>query len=454
MSLNQKMATYLEQENFDNLPAAVIETTKKFILDILATGIAGWEAPGCGEAVETITAWGDQVNQGPATILGYGMNVPPAEAAFANSTIMHALDFDDTLDSSALHTMVSVFPAALALGETNAVSGRELLTAVVLGVDVICRLAAAITNPLSWIRTATCGSFGAAAAAGKILGLSREQLRHNFGIVYSQTAGNAQCLLDGSLVKRMQPAFASRAGVFSSLLAQKGITGASYPFTGEYGFFNLYEGGKVDIDRVVDNLGKHYGIMDLSIKPYPSCRMTHAAISAALLLNSKNEFNSADIHRVEIRVSAMVAEMVGKPFIIRDNPQVDAQFSIPYTVAVAFLRGKPKLEDFTEKMISAPDILQLSNKIKVVVDHGLEANDINQVAMTVETRDGQQFVEKQQYLPGSPDLPLTVSECQEKFHNCVSFSQRQDFRRRERDIIDLVFNLEEIADIRELTILL
>ncbi len=453
MHLNQKMARYLEQKNFDDLPDSSIRTAKRLILDTLATGIAGWEAPGCREAVEAATAW-KQVNQGPATILGYKMKTTPAEAAFVNSTIMHALDFDDTLDSSALHTMVSVFPAALALGETNGASGKDLLTAVVLGVDVICRLAAAITNPLSWIRTATCGSFGAAAAAGKILGLSREELMNSFGIVYSQTAGNAQCLLDGSLVKRMQPAFASRAGVFSSLLARKGITGARYPFTGEYGFFNLYEGGQIDVERVVDNLGQHYGIMDLSIKPYPSCRMTHAAINAALLLNSKKEFGSSDIRQVEVRVSEMAAEMVGKPFVIRNNPQVDAQFSIPYTVAVALLRGKPKLEDFTREMISEPEILQLSDKVAVTVDPALAVKDIEQVTLTVETKDGRQFSGKQQHLPGSPALPLTISECQEKFHNCVTFSRRQDFRRHENKIIDLVFNLEEIADISELTALL
>jgi len=454
MYLNQKMATYLEQQNFDDLPASVIETAKNFILDILATGIAGWEAPGCREAVQTVTEFKPENQEGTSTILGHNLRTTPAEAAFANSTIMHALDFDDTLDSSALHTMVSVFPAALALGEAKQASGKELLVAVVLGVDVICRLAAAITNPLSWIRTATCGSFGAAAAAGKILALSQEEQMNNFGIVYSQTAGNAQCLLDGSLVKRMQPAFASRAGVFSSLLAQKGITGARYPFTGEYGFFNLYEGGEVDINRVTDNLGRHYGIMDLSIKPYPSCRMTHAAINAALLLSSRETFKLSDIRQVEVRVAEMAAEMVGKPFVIRDNPQVDAQFSIPYTVAVALLRGKPRLEDFTRERIVDPQIQSLSDKVKIAVDHELAVSDIEQVTLTVETQDGRQFNEKQEYLPGSPTLPLTTNECQEKFHDCVTFSQRPDFRRREAEIVDMVLNLENITDIRELTVLL
>ena len=453
MHLNREIAAYVAGKDFADLPAPVVEAAKKFILDVLAVGIAGWDAPGCREAVQVVTAW-KQVDRGPAVILGHGAWTSPPEAAFANATIMHALDFDDTLDSSALHTMVSVFPAALALGETSGASGRELIAAVVLGVDVICRLAAAIVRPLSWIRTATCGSFGAAAAAGKILKLSREEQMNAFGIVYSQTAGSAQCLLDGSLVKRMQPAFASRAGVFSALLAQKGITGARYPFAGEYGFFNLYEGGEVQLDRVSDNLGQHYGIMDLSIKPYPSCRMTHAAISAALALRSQNEFKVEEVRQVKVRVAEMVAEMVGKPFAVRDNPQVDAQFSIPYTVAVALLRGKPVLEDFTEERIADPRVRELSEKVTVAVDPQLAARDIEPVALTVEVNDDRRFQEQQQHLPGSPAAPLTVDECRDKFHECVLFSRRQDFLQRESDIVDLVFNLENVADIRELTALL
>ncbi len=450
MHLNQEMAAYLEKKRFDDLSVSCVETAKKLILDTLAVGIAGWEAPGCPEVVQTVTT----EKQGPSTILAHGMKVAPAEAAFVNATIMHSLDFDDTLDSSALHTMVSVLPAALALGEMSRTGGRELLIAVVLGVDVICRLAAAIVRPLSWIRTATCGSFGAAAAAGKILGLSREVQMHAFGIVYSQTAGNAQCLLDGSLVKRMQPAFASRAGVFSALLAQKGISGARYPFTGEYGFFNLYEGGEVDLDRTMDGLGRHYGMMDLSIKPYPSCRMTHAAVSAALTLRSRGEFKVEEIRQVKVRVSEMVAEMVGKPFEIRSNPQVDAQFSIPYTVAVALLRGKPVLDDFTEELIADSRVRELSKKVTVTIDHELAARDIERAALMVETMDGRQFRENQRHLPGSPALPLAVDECREKFHECVVFSRRQDFFQRESAIVDLVLNLEKVADIRELTALL
>ena len=453
MSLNQELSTYIRRSSYDDLPPQVVEKAKYLILDALGVGLAGWQAPGCREVIQTISSWSRKTQPG-ATIMAHNLKTGPGDAAFVNSTMMHALDFDDTLDSSALHTMVSVFPAALALGEVSSVSGRQLLTATILGVDIICRLASAITTPLSWIRTATCGSFGAAGAAAKILNLPLEQIQHSFGIVYSQTAGNAQCLVDGSLVKRMQPAFAARAGVFSALLAQNGITGAASPFTGEYGFFNLYEDGKCQTEKVTKTLGKHFGIMDLSLKPYPSCRMTHGAIDAALALQQSHSINTGEIEQITVSTSTMVADMVGKPFRLRTDPQVDAQFSIPYTVAVALERGKPRLEDFSKERIEDLKIQDLVKKIIVTPIANLPENDISFVSITITTRGEKNYTFSHDHLLGSPAAPMSTSACREKFDDCISFSERDDMRRKSSTIVDLVLHLEEIDNLQQLTALL
>ncbi|MCK5539467.1 MAG: MmgE/PrpD family protein [Deltaproteobacteria bacterium] len=453
MSLNRELSAYIWQSSFDDLPPQTIEKAKHLILDVLGVGIAGWQAPGCREVIQTISSWNRETQPG-ATIITHDLRAGPGDAAFVNSTMMHALDFDDTLDSSALHTMVSVFPAALALGEVSAASGRQLLTATILGVDIICRLASAINTPLSWIRTATCGSFGAAAAAAKILDLPLEQIQNTLGIVYSQTAGNAQCLVDGSLVKRMQPAFAARAGVFSAKLAQNGITGATSPFTGEYGFFNLYEGGKCQTEKVSKDLGQHFGIMDLSLKPYPSCRMTHGAIDAALALQQSHSINADKIEQVTITASTMVAGMVGRPFQLRTDPQVDAQFSIPYTVAVALERGKPRLKDFSKEQIGDPKIQELVKKIVVIPSTNLPENDISSISITITTKNDRTFTLKHNHLLGSPTAPMSSSACREKFDDCLSFSERDDMRRKSSAIVDLVFKLEEIDNLQQLTTLL
>ncbi|MEA3334083.1 MAG: MmgE/PrpD family protein [Pseudomonadota bacterium] len=453
MSLNRELSTYIQQTSYKDLPEQTVKKTKYLILDALGVGLAGWQAPGCKETIQAISSW-NRNNQTGATIMAHGLRTGPAEAAFVNSTLMHALDFDDTLDRSALHTMVSVLPTALALGEVSNASGKQLLTATILGVDIICRLAGAINTPLSWIRTASCGSFGAAATAAKTLNLPLEQVQHSFGIVYSQTSGNAQCLIDGSLVKRMQPAFAARAGVFSAQLAQTGITGASFPFTGKYGFFNLYEGGNCETEKITKALGQHFGIMDLSLKPYPSCRMTHGAIDSALSLQRSNPININDIENITVNASAMVADMVGKPFKLRTDPQVDAQFSIPYTVATALIRGKLRLEDFEKEQIEDPKTQDLVKKIVVVPNSSLPQNDISSVSITITTQSGKNYTANHDHLLGSPAAPMNNNECLEKFNDCVNFSKRDDISQKSSAIVDLVLNLEEIDDLQQLTTLL
>jgi 2-methylcitrate dehydratase PrpD len=449
-TIADKLVRYVSATTYEKLPAEVVSETKKFILDTIGVGLAGAREPGCREAVDVVKEWSG--NDAGSTIIYYGGKVSPPEAAFANSVLMHALDFDDTLDSSAMHTHVSALPAAFALAEAQGrVSGKELINAVTLGVDITCRIASAITTPLSWIRTATCGSFGAAAAAAKILGLRDQKLLNTLGVVYSQTAGNAQCLVDGGLVKRMQPGFSARSAVLSAALASKGVTGAINIFEGEYGFYNLYERGKVKPERPTEDLGDHFGVMDLSIKPYPSCRMTHAAIDAALELFNSRNIDSEAISEVLVYGSKMVFDMVGGRFETRKNPQVDAQFSIPYTVAVALMRGKVLLSDFSSDTITkGTSVLKLAEKIKVMIDPELPAKEISSANITVKMANGETFSSRVDRLKGSPSKPMSFDDCAGKFRNCLEYSGKPSLIKNADTLIELLFNLERRKDVREL----
>jgi len=444
----ERLVTYISETDYDSLPKDVIDETKKFILDTLGVGLAGAREPGCKEAVELVKKWSS--NNDGSTIIYYGDRVSPPEAAFANSVMMHALDFDDTLDSSAMHAHVSSIPAALAIAEDKGkVSGKEFITAVALGVDITCRIGSAILSPLSWIRTATCGSFGAAAA--KILNGSEKEIVHTLGIVYSQTAGNAQCLVDGGLVKRMQPGFSARSAVLSAALASQGVTGATNVFMGEYGFFKLYERGKVKEEKVVENLGDHFGVMDLSIKPYPCCRMTHASIDAALELYTSHHIDVEGIAEVVVYVSKMVSDMVGGPFTIRANPQVDAQFSIPYTVAVALTKGKVFLNDFTSDTVKKDSsLLELAKKVRVLIDPELSANDISCANMVIRMLQGESISFKVNTLKGSPLRPMTFEECADKFKQCLEYSHKSSLITNNEIITDFIFNLEKKKDVGEI----
>jgi 2-methylcitrate dehydratase PrpD len=249
----------------------------------------------------------------------------------------------------------------------------------------------------------------------------------------------------------MQPGFSARSAVLSAALASRGVTGATNIFEGEYGFYNLYERGKVNAERATENLGDHFGVMDLSIKPYPSCRMTHASIDAALELHNSQSIDPEAIAEILVCGSKMVSDMVGGPFEIRTNPQVDAQFSIPYTVAVALTRGKVLLGDFSSDTITkGTSALELAKKIKVVTDPQLPANDISSANMTIRMVSGETLSSRVDGLKGSPSKPMSFDECAAKFRHCLEYSGKQSIVKNADTIIDLLFNLETRKDVGEL----
>jgi aconitate decarboxylase len=443
--LENRLVNHLWGIRYEDLPEEVTAYCKLFIMDSLGVTFPGSLAPGCREVVNLIRNWGG--NSG-SKILIHGDRTTPPLAALANSTMMHALDFDDTLDASALHTFVSVLPAALATAEfMGGVDGKILITALVSGVDLICRLSLGIERPLSWIRTATCGSFGAAAAAAKILGLDRNGLMNSLGVVYSQTSGNAQGLLEGRLVKRMQPGFASQAGVTATFLANGGITGSHHFLQGPYGFYNLYEQGEYDSEPVVAGLGEHYTLLDLSLKPYPCCRMTHSSIDAALQIRDLIGESCSEIDRIEVTPSKMVAEMVGKPFVLGTNPQVDAQFSIPYTVSTALLQGDVFLDDFKTDRIADDKRKRLSRRVSVVPDPKLSPKDIIHATMTVKMKNGRVHRAAIDAPLGNPLNPLDKSQCRKKFEKCLSFSQLKFPKHRMESLLTTIETLEDVQDV-------
>jgi len=448
LSLENRLIDHIAQVRYEDLPPEAVAYCKLLITDSLGVTFPGSQAPGCPEVAELARVWRSESG---AFVFIQGDRTVPSMAALVNSTMMHALDFDDTLDASALHTFVSVLPAALAVSEfAGKVDGRKFITALVLGVDVICRISMGIDRPLSWIRTATCGSFGAAATASKILGLGRDGIANALGVVYSQTSGNAQGLLEGRLVKRMQPGFAASAGVTSAFLAMKGITGSINFLCGPYGYYNLYESGEFDPKPVLANLGSHYAITDLSIKPYPSCRMTHASIDAALELRSVMGGVDENINQIEVTASKMVTEMVGKPFVIGANPQVDAQFSIPYTVACALVRGDVFIGDFEPDAIHDQKVKALADRIKVSVNPQLPSKDILHSELTIKMKDGRTHRKTVKIPLGNPANPMDAKRCREKFKKCVAYSGLDFDNAKIEALLSMIDSLEDIQDINQI----
>jgi 2-methylcitrate dehydratase PrpD len=275
------LAQHVCRTAYADLPATAVASARRDILDTFGCMLGGSGSPGIAELFAVVSRWGGLAE---SPVLLRGTRLPAPQAALLNASMGHALDFDDTLDAGgSIHPGVSVLAAVLAVCDSlEQVTGRDVLLAVALGLDISCRIALASTLDRGWHRTAAIGVFGATAAAGKLIGLTPDQMLAALGIAYSHAAGNRQCILDGALTKRLQAGQAASAGVFSAVLAQTGFTGAQNIFSGRFGFFELYQPNGHDASVLVRDLGTAFRGEGLSYKPYPCGRPLHAAIDAAL----------------------------------------------------------------------------------------------------------------------------------------------------------------------------
>ncbi len=459
------LANYIVRTKFDDIPCEVVEMAKRFILDSLGVAAAGSTAPGSKKILELIEAWGGREE---STVFIFGKKVPAPQAAFINSILIHSRDFDDTHDVAVVHANAPVLPSALAVAEQkHHVTGKEFITAVIVGIDLACRLGLALKFYKGWHYSAICGGFGAAATASKILELNESLTSEALGIVYSQIAGNVQCVRDGSLTKRMQPAFAAKAGVLSAYLSSIGITGTKNTFQGPYGFFRLYDGdsstsqyewrhresGQYGPQELLAELGKRFEVTNLSMKPYPSCRATHPAIEGVLDICREEKIEAEEVKRVTILVSERTNDKVGRPFEIDEGLlQVKAQFSIPYTVAVAIYKGDVFIGDFEEENIRNEKVLDLARKVTVVIDKRF--TEIVPLNIDIETNSGRRYVKEMCSMRGSPENPLTEEQRIEKVKKCFQFSATPFSNEKIERMIQAVNHLEDFSNIEEFTRLL
>ena len=443
------LVNYAVSTKYGDLPEDVVEVTKKFILDTLGCAIAGSSAPGCGSVVDLIKDWDGKQE---STVMVYGGKVVAAHAALVNGMMAQALDIDDIHQRGALHANVAVLPAALAMAEREGnVSGKDLITAVAIGVDVACRVGLGIVGILKWTVTSLGGYFGATMAAGKILGLD-ERTQHNaLGIVYSQCAGASQSIAERTLVKRIQNALGAKAGILSVLLAQKGITGPKNVFEGQWGLFPLYYGGIYNRDKMLQGLGKTFEGKNLGVKFYVGGYYTHPCIDATLSIVEENNIRPDDVEEAVAHVPEASYIMVGRPFEIGDSPQVDAQFSIPYAIALAIVRRHVFIDDFFEERIRTDtQVLQLAKKVRVIGDQGtVEAvgRPMTPVVIDIKTKDGKVYSQRVEVISGSPGKPASMEVVADKFRKCCAFSAKPILKENIEEIISAVKNLETAPDV-------
>lgn len=440
-TISQQLATHAVKTPYTSIPADVIDAAKLFLLDTLAVAWAGSDAPGC-EAVYKVVA--EEGGRQDATAWVYGGKLPVAAAAYMNGMSSAALDYDALGRESPIHVAITVFPAALAMAERQHASGRDFLTALVLGWDVMYRLGETASHPhKGWSYTSAMGGFGAAAAASRLLGLDEVQARHALGMAFLQASGTQQFNIEPSLSKRMLSAVASRAGVFAAQLAQRGLTAPNEVIEGKFGFYSLYQGG--DSQRALDGLGTRFDSHSLTIKKYPSCGCNHTAIEGMLKLVREHDLKPDDVESIEVVVTPYINRIVGGAYDPSGDAQVAAQFNIRYSLACALVRRKLGLLEIEAPAARDPKIAAHVGKVSVRVDTSLNTERAP-IVLNVSTKKHGLVSCRVDHVPGSPEAPVPEDEMMEKFRECFGRGVRPLSDKQIETLRARVRNIESLPD--------
>jgi Uncharacterized protein involved in propionate catabolism len=459
-TLTKELASYLARTGYEALDDAAVQATKEHILYTLGTILAGSSAPGIRQALDAARGFGQGSE---STVLVTGEKLPTASTALVNATMGHSRELDINDDRIAYKSSITVIPAALALAEKiGQVSGRDFITAVCLGVDLGIRLGLA-TNPKPiHARAIALGPFAAAAAAGKILGFDEGGMHNALGIALcrSTVAGNSTAA--PSLTKRLGVGFASQSGVVAAQLAAAGFPASGEVFQGAAGFFQTFYGQEGDYDALLNKLGRRFEIVLVGPKPFPSCRYTHCAVTGCLELIRKHKFQPDDIEEVRVHIGERDMRSVGgwteeeKKKKLRPEGIVDAQFSIPFTVAATLLSGGLSLEDFTEAKLRSQQVLDLAARVKLVLERELDDGpmDVKPQIIEIMTRDGNVYRERVVYPKGNPKNPVTSEELIAAFRGMASYAAKQLGGDKIDEAVSTTLRLEETKDVAALTTLL
>lgn len=417
------------------------------ILDTFGCLLGGSGAPGISELCRIVGGWGGSEQ---SQVMLWQRRLPAPHAAMMNASMAHALDFDDTLDhGGSIHPGASVLAASLAVSDmVGGVSGRDLLLAVTLGLDVSCRVALASTLDRGWHRTAAMGVFGATAAAGKLLALNVDQMVNALGIAFSQSAGNRQCILDGALTKRLQAGQAASTAVLATLLAREGFTGARDIFLGQFGFFRLYQPDGYDAAKLTEGLGREFRGDERSFKPYACGRPQHAILDATISVRDQLKLGTvvdlSEVAEVSVSCSASVADEQFRGAMHKRRPThiVEAQFALPYLVAAALAHGRVGITEVAD--IHNVRVLDLAARMT-----GVEA-ERHKSGVAVSLRDGCTAIATIGRPLGSPENRLSADQLAMKFADCARNAVRPLSDDTVQAAIRMVRHLENVRDTGEL----
>jgi 2-methylcitrate dehydratase PrpD len=409
----------------EDIPAAARRAAERSLLDAVGVMLGATTlGEGCGAFADIA-----EMSPGPCTLLGRATRVQPLQAALANGALAHAMDYEDALDGAPVHPNAAVVPVAMALAETDAsITGAEFITAVALGCDFTCRLAVALDrNPdeFGWYPPPILSTFGAAATAARLLKLDATRTAHALALALAQATFSSEFKrYPDSTLRAVRDGFAAHDGLLSAMLAQRGVVGHLTALEGKAGFFALFARGAWNEARLMDGLGRKFHGEDVSFKPWPSCRGTHAFIEAALHLLARigSMGDIAAIHASGPELLTMLVE----PAAQKQAPAtaIDAKFSLPFCIAAALADGAVGIPSFFDEGRGRADVLGLARLVAFEIDPALSIRDAASGTLTIRLKDGRVLRHAVAQARGSTANALSDGQLVAKFVACAAYAAR------------------------------
>jgi 2-methylcitrate dehydratase PrpD len=441
------LAGYLANLRYDDLPPEVVDRTKELFLDWVASALAGRGA----RPIEALERFAQMMGpeDGPSEVLVSRRRTSPLFAALVNGASSHVVEQDDVHNESVFHPATVVFPAALATAQQTGASGRDFITASVVGYETGVRVGTALGRSHYQVfhTTGTAGTLAAAAAVAHVLGADADTMLHALGSAGTQAAGLWEFLRDAADSKQLHTAKAAADGLLAAYTARDGLTGAARIVEGKQGMF---AGMSRDADpvRLVEGLGENWAVLDTSFKFHASCRHTHPAADALLQLMQENDLSADDISHVRARVHEAAVDVLGPVTDPRTVHQ--AKFSMGFVLALIALRGRAGIDDFTEEALTDKDLRAFHDRVEMVLDPEIDAAYPRRWigCVEAETTDGRRLDARVEVPKGDPGNPLDREEIEDKARRLAVFRGAASSEEAQH-IIDRVWNLEREADLRD-----
>jgi 2-methylcitrate dehydratase PrpD len=445
MTAAERFAAWALELDLDDVPPAVVDAAKLHVLDVLGCGLA---AHGLGIATEGRSAMAELGGEAEASVIGLDGGLPGANAAFANAMLCHGLDFDDTHSDSVSHVSTVVVPAALAAAEARGSSGREVLTAIVAGNEVVTRVGMATPGAFherGFHPTAICGIFGAAAAVARLRELSPADAASALGIAGSMASGLFAYLDDATATKPIHPAWAAHGALVATRLAELGAEGPPGVLEGRFGVFHAFVGTRVDLEPQLADLGERWETPRIAFKPYPACHFIHGSLGATGSL--LDGLDPDEIEDVVVTVPEPGVSLVLEPVASKVAPRTDyeGKFSLQYSTAAMLVHGRVGLATYSPEALSDARVLDLAGKVRYETKEYASYPAAFPGGVRILLRDGRTLEADVPHQLGGPENPMSEAQVRDKFRENASLAGG-GFERLE----ETVLALEEASDVRGL----